>query len=188
MELKRRVFIIGIDGADFDLIMPWVHQGYLPNLHKLLAEGSSGRLRSTIQPTSAPAWVTFMTGVNQGKHGLYDFVCRRSQSYDLQITNASHVKSPTIFDILSQVGGRSIVINLPYMVPPRSVNGIVVGGPFAASVTPDIVYPRSYFETLKRITPDYFILPDYDARASDPMMDYAEKLLKGVALRESLSL
>jgi predicted AlkP superfamily phosphohydrolase/phosphomutase len=183
----RRVLVIGMDGATFDLIQPWAAQGYLPNLAKLLAGGAWGPLASTLQPATAPAWVTFMTGVNQGAHGLYDFVKRRPDSYNVEVTNATHIGAPTVFDMLSQAGRRVISVNVPYTFPPHAVNGIMVGGPFAAAVSPDLVYPRSYFDKLKALVPDYFVLPGYNPQAADPRGDFAEKLLQEVAQRERLS-
>ncbi len=184
----KRVLVIGLDGATFDLIRPWAEQGLLPNLSRLMEEGSSGYLRSTIQPTTAPAWSTFMTGVNQGKHGLYDFVRRRPDSYNLEITNGSFVAAPSVFQIVSQAGGQVVSINVPYTFPPRPVNGIMVGGPFVPTVGPELVYPREFFEKLKKIVPDYSVLPDYNSRADDPMADYAKKLVRGIEMRETLAM
>ncbi len=188
MTNGKRVLIIGVDGATFDLIDPWVAEGYLPNIGRLTSMGCRGRLLSTIQPATAPAWVTFMTGVNQGKHGLYDFVRRQSSGYNLEVTNASHVYAPTIFEIASQLGRRVITVNVPYTFPPRPINGVMIGGPFAPAVTRDMVFPPDYFDVIRTIAPDYFILPDYDPRAADPLADFAVKLLKDVELRERLSL
>lgn len=188
MTSHRRVLIIGLDGGTFDLIEPWVAEGFLPNLSGLMKKGCHGRLTSTLQPTTAPAWVTCMTGVNQGKHGLYDFVRRRPGQYDVELTNASQIAAPTIFDIASRQDLHVVAVNVPFTSPPWPVNGLMIGGPFAPAVTEELVYPSAYFDTLKRTIPDYFILPDYDSRASDPLADYADKLLKGIELREQLCL
>ncbi len=185
---QKRVLVIGLDGATFDLINPWVEQGFLPNLGRLMAEGNHAPLASTLQPTTAPAWVTFMTGVNQGKHGLYDFIQRKSESYNLEVTNSSFVSAPSFFEYASKHERRSIAINIPYTFPPQKINGIMVGGPFAPAVTPELVEPTTYFETLKEIVPDYFVLPDFNARAKDSMGDYAQQLMRGIEYREKLSL
>jgi predicted AlkP superfamily phosphohydrolase/phosphomutase len=185
---RRRVLIIGLDSATFDLIDPWVDSGDLPNLAGLLAQGCCGPLLSTLQPVTAAAWTTFSTGVNQGKHGLYDFVRRRPDSYGMTVTNASHVHAPTIFDIASQHGLRTFAINVPYTYPPRPINGVMVSGPFAPAVTPEIVHPPEFFDTLQAIAPDYFILPDYDSRHPEPMRAYAERLLREVELRQQVAL
>jgi predicted AlkP superfamily phosphohydrolase/phosphomutase len=169
----KRIVVIGLDGATWDLIDPWINQGYLPTLAKLKAAGVSGKLRSTIQPTTAPAWASFMTGMNQGKHGLYDFVRRRHDEYSIEITNGSQVLAPTIFEVASQYDRHVISVNIPYTSPPRPVNGIVIGGPFAPTITEDLVYPSNYYEQLKKVVPGYYILPDYDHRATDPMSEYA---------------
>jgi predicted AlkP superfamily phosphohydrolase/phosphomutase len=189
MEIaKKRVLIIGLDGATFDLIDPWVAAGFLPNLSRLLASGCRGLLASTLQPTTAPAWVTFMTGANQGKHGLFDFVRRRPGSYNLEVTNATHIGAPTIFDIASQHGRYVVTLNIPYTYPPRPVNGVSIGGPFAPNVTRELVYPQSYFDVMQNVVPGYSIMPDFDSRAADPMADYLQHLLEGIEMRERLSL
>ena len=185
---ENRVLIIGLDGATFNLIRPWAEQGYLPNLQKLMAQGAWGEMQSTIQPITAPAWTTMITGVNQGKHGLYDFVRRKTDSYAMEVTNASHVNAPTFFDLASQQKKRVIAINVPYTFPPRPVNGICIGGPFAPVVSPELVYPEEFFTRLKEIAPDYFILPDYEATHADPMAAYAQRLIKEVELREQVSI
>lgn len=185
---RRRVLVIGLDGGTLDLIEPWAQEGYLPNLAHLMSNGCCGRLISTIQPTTAPAWATFMTGVNQGKHGLYDFVRRRHGEYGLEVTKASHIATPTLFDIVSQLGRRVVTVNVPYTFPPHPVNGVMIGGPFAPSVSRDLVFPPAYFDVLKAIVPDYFIIPDYDSRVVDPLAAYADRLLQEIEVRERLSL
>ncbi len=79
---KPRVFIIGLDSATWDLINPWIQQGLLPNLAKLVEGGASGRLQSAIPPLTPPAWTSFMTGKNPGKHGIFHFLEPQPGSYD----------------------------------------------------------------------------------------------------------
>lgn len=181
-----RLLVIGLDGATFDLILPWVAAGELPHIGRLMRAGAHGPLKSTLQPVTAPAWTSGITGVNQGKHGLYDFIRRKPQDYGIEVTNSSHVHAPTVFDIAGHYDKFVVSINVPYTFPPRPVNGIMVGGPFAMAVTPELVSPRSFYQTLQAITPDYFVLPNYDARHPDPLGDYASKLLYGFDIRQQL--
>ena len=81
MDSGRKVMVIGLDGATFDLIKPWVNEGKLPNLKKLIGEGTYGNLRSTIPSATIPAWPSFFTGCNPGKHGFYDFFKEGKNSY-----------------------------------------------------------------------------------------------------------
>ena len=175
-----KVLLLGLDGATWDLMLPWIEAGQLPNLARLQQQGSWGNLASTLQPVTAPAWVSFMTGMNQGKHNLYDFVRRRAGSYDLELTNASMVQAPTLFDHLSRVGRRVACVNMPFTFPPRPLNGVMVSGLFATVVDESITYPHTFFQTLKQITPQYAINPDYKSQAATPLATYLQDLLNSI--------
>jgi len=73
------MLVIGLDGRKFDIIKPLVAQGKLPTIRKLMKERVYGDLISTIPPVTSPAWPSFMTGKNLGKH-VFDFV-GRSKGY-----------------------------------------------------------------------------------------------------------
>ncbi|MBV9732507.1 MAG: alkaline phosphatase family protein, partial [Verrucomicrobia bacterium] len=64
-----KILIIGLDSATWDLLGPWSAGGLLPNLSRLVSSGVSGGLESAIPPLTPPAWTSFMTGKNPGKHG-----------------------------------------------------------------------------------------------------------------------
>ena len=78
---KQRVFVIGFDGMDPTLARRWMDEGKLPNLKRLAETGTFSVLGST-QPSESPtAWSSFATGVNPGKHNIYDFLIRDFQTY-----------------------------------------------------------------------------------------------------------
>ena len=78
---SQRVFVMGFDGLDPTLARKWMDEGKLPNLKKLADEGTFATLGST-QPSESPtAWSSFATGVNPGKHNIYDFLVRDLQTY-----------------------------------------------------------------------------------------------------------
>src|SRR5678816_4774561 len=66
------IAIIGLDGATWDLAGPFLEAGDMPVLAGLRQAGAHGVLRSTIPPVTFPAWSSFMTGANPGKHGIFD--------------------------------------------------------------------------------------------------------------------
>lgn len=124
-----RVLIIGWDGATFDLIRPWLARGRLPNLAKLVEQGASGPLQSTIPPWSFQAWSSFMTGKNPGKHGVYDFFRTPPGTYDLEFVNAGHRRGgETIWQLLSRAGKRVVSVSIPGTFPPDPVNGVMISG------------------------------------------------------------
>jgi hypothetical protein len=70
---KQRVFVLGFDGMDPTLARKWMDEGKLPNLKRLSEQGTFAKLETT-QPSESPvAWASFATGVNPGKHNIYDF-------------------------------------------------------------------------------------------------------------------
>jgi len=157
-----RVLVIGLDGATFRLIRPMVAAGALPHLGRLLREGAHGVLRSTIQPSSEQAWSTFMTGVQNGKHGVFGFVQRKPESYEYQYTNARSQRARTIWRILSERGRRIISINMPMTYPPEPVNGVLVGGLLSPSVHSRFTYPDGIYDELKRAIGGYIIDVDIE--------------------------
>jgi predicted AlkP superfamily phosphohydrolase/phosphomutase len=122
------VFLIGWDGATFDLIRPWVAQGKLPTIARLMQSGAHGPLLSTMPYWTFPAWTSFMTGTNPGKHGIFDFTRRRAGRYDLEFVNGGTRRAPTFWRILSQAGRRVISISIPCTYPPEPVNGVMISG------------------------------------------------------------
>ncbi|OAI40714.1 hypothetical protein AYO40_04475 [Planctomycetaceae bacterium SCGC AG-212-D15] len=124
----QRVFMVGWDGATFDLIKPWMEVGKLPNIARLMDSGVHGMLRSTLPPWTFPAWTSFMTGKNPGKHGIFDFFRSKPNSYDLEFVNGGHRRAATFWQILSRAGRRVVSISLPCTFPPEPVNGIMISG------------------------------------------------------------
>ena len=71
---SQRLMILGIDGASWDVLNIMIDRAVMPNLKKLISGGVSGTLASTVPPYTPIAWSTFATGMNPGKHGVFDFV------------------------------------------------------------------------------------------------------------------
>lgn len=69
---EKRALNMDIDGGTLDLLQASMREGLAPNLSSFQQEGVVGRLRSTIPPVTAPAWLSFQTEVNPGKHGPFD--------------------------------------------------------------------------------------------------------------------
>lgn len=139
---RQRILIIGLDGASFNFITPLIMKGQLPNLQKYIEGGVSGKLHSTLPPTCAPAWASFLTGKNPGKHGVFDFFEFKEQGYKKKVIDVHSIKSPTLSDILDQHAKNMIFMNIPIMFPPQRLNGVMVSG----ALTPPgkkCAYPES---------------------------------------------
>ncbi|MCB9914639.1 MAG: alkaline phosphatase family protein [Planctomycetes bacterium] len=70
--------VLGIDGMDPELLMEAIERypDRMPNFAKLVAEGGVHSLGTSIPPQSPVAWSNFITGMNPGGHGVYDFIHR----------------------------------------------------------------------------------------------------------------
>ena len=138
-----RVLVIGIDGGTWDLIRPWVEAGDLPNLARLMAEGVHGPLESTLPPVTAPAWTTFATGRNPGKHGVFDFI--RPMGGQFELVNSTSIRTPTLWQTLSEAGRRVGVMNVPVTYPPAPVNGFIIAG-MLSPVGGTFTYPANLLD------------------------------------------
>lgn len=172
-----KILVIGLDGATFDLITPWAAGGYLPTLSRLMAEGAWGKLRSTIPPMTAPAWTSFATGVNPGKHRLYDWIAREPDSYRFSPITALDSTAPTIYTLLSRAGRRVCALNVPMTYPPQPVNGVMVSGLPAPSLKHGITYPAGIYQEILQAVGDYMLYPDPGRAYSDSGVDsFLERL------------
>ncbi len=143
------MFVIGFDGMDPTLARKYMDEGKLPNLKRLAESGTFATLGST-QPSESPtAWSSFATGVNPGKHNIYDFLIRDFQTY-LPDFNMIRREPPQFLwgliptkrpRVVSTRGGtsfwvhaandgvRSVVLTVPVTFPPEEVpGGELLGG------------------------------------------------------------
>ena len=75
-----RVIVLGFDGMDYGLTKRLMDEGRMPNFSKVAAEGSFGPLETSVPPQSPVAWSNFITGMDSGGHGIYDFVHRTPET------------------------------------------------------------------------------------------------------------
>src|SRR5437870_1099511 len=131
--MKYRALVFGVDAATFEVIDPLVAAGKMPALAGLMARGVRAGLRSTWPPVSAPAWVTFLTGKQPGKHGVFNFQnfdSRHYSGFSETLVNSSYFSGRTLLDHAAGTAGvRTLSYRIPMTYPPWDVpNGVVVSG------------------------------------------------------------
>ncbi len=145
--------VIGLDGATLDLIEPLARAGKLPHLSSLMERGAFGRLTVPMPPVTFPSWTSFMTGVNPGRHGIFDFTRRENHGYDVRFVNSSFRKSPTIWRILSDLGKRVCSLGIPGNYPPEEVNGYTLSGfdtPVTTRADASFAYPPEFADVVNK--------------------------------------
>jgi len=146
--MKKKLVILGLDGATFDLILPWIEKGWLPNIDRIISEGSWGYLKSTIPHNSAVAWTSFITGKNPGNHGIYDFYYRTAKNYDINFIDFNCIRGKAFWDVIGEAGGKVGVINVPVTYPAPEINGYLISGLMAPEVNEKAFYPRDLYGEL----------------------------------------
>jgi predicted AlkP superfamily phosphohydrolase/phosphomutase len=161
--VRRKVLVIGLDGATFDTINPFLENGYLPNLQKLIEQGASGPLRSSVPPITAPAWLALATGLRPEKTGVYDFLLWEKDRETLRSVNSTYFFGRSIWDFLGKQGKLIGVFNYPLLRPPYAVNGFMVSG-LGAVYAEEFTFPASLKEEFHNLLEgEYQILIDREA-------------------------
>jgi len=157
-----KVVVIGVDGADWRIIDPWMEDGHLKHLNEIINGGARGTLISTIPPFTLPAWTSIFTGVNPGKHGIADNLIQIGD--EIRPALSIHRKAPLLWKLVGNSGLESIVVNDPVTYPPEPVNGIMVTGFLTPPNSSNYVYPPEIKEEVDKASGGYMPeLPlDYD--------------------------
>jgi len=153
----RKVLVIGLDSAPPQYIFgSWLD--HLPNIKKLIMNGTYGEIQSTIPPITIPAWMSFVTGKNPGRLGLYGFRNRKGFSYEAtKIATADTIKEDTLWDLLSRVGKKVCIIGVPPTYPPKPVNGLMVTCFLTPDTTCEYTYPPELKEEIASVVGDYVV-------------------------------
>jgi predicted AlkP superfamily phosphohydrolase/phosphomutase len=149
----KRVLLIGFDGMDYNLFNQFRKQGHkFPNFEKLASEGTFSPLWSTEPPISPVAWSTFTTGVNPGKHNIFDFLTTDRATYMPKMAGSDIIpprrslrigsweiplgspkielkrKSQSFWKIVSSRGIYASILRMPFTFPPEKFYGSMLAG------------------------------------------------------------
>jgi predicted AlkP superfamily phosphohydrolase/phosphomutase len=154
----RRAVVVGLDGLDPTLVRRYMDEDKLPNMRRLARAGTFRELGTTNPAMSPVAWSTFATGVNPGKHGIYDFLTRDPRTYraDLSSTDLEpprrHLsigdyriplgharyrllrKSKSFWQLLGRYRVPCAILRVPITFPPESFDGMLL----SAMCVPDL--------------------------------------------------
>lgn len=127
-------------------------------------------------PATFPAWSSFMTGTNPGKHGLFDFTTRVDHAYAVEFVNSTYRKIPTVWRLLDDAGYRVGVIGMPSTYPPEELEGFMISGfdsPVATGIEGSFVWPRRLYRDIKRNVGTYLITDFQELRIGPGWHDRA---------------
>ncbi len=154
-----KMIVLGLDGLDPVLTRRWIDEGRLPAFRRLLEGGGDFRPLGTSLPPQTPvAWSNFITGMDPGGHGIFDFIHRDPKSY-LPIFSATETtgsaktvrigktifplsggqvrnlrRGPAFWQLLERSGVPSTIFKMPSNYPPVETRQRTLAG----MNTPDI--------------------------------------------------
>jgi len=157
-SMADRVIVVGLDGLDPVRTERLMAEGKLPNLSRLRQIGTFRRLQTTTPAVSPVAWSTFSTGVNPGRHNVFDFLTRDPKTY-LPGLSSARIQPPgrklnigryviplgrpqlrllrrsrPFWAVLGDHGIFSAILRVPITFPPERFRGVLL----SAMCVPDL--------------------------------------------------
>jgi predicted AlkP superfamily phosphohydrolase/phosphomutase len=153
--MNMQTLLIGIDAACRSVLAPLFEDGVTPNLQSIVEDGVTADLESQIPPWTPSAWPSLYTGVNPGKHGVFDFLS--FDGYDWDIVNRTHVREHALWELADEHGLSSVVVNVPVTHPPREFDGALIPG-YTAPENPDC-HPEGILDDVRAAIGGYSVYP-----------------------------
>jgi predicted AlkP superfamily phosphohydrolase/phosphomutase/tetratricopeptide (TPR) repeat protein len=165
MPTAPKVLLIGWDAADWKVIHPLMDAGQMPNVQRLVENGSIAQIATLNPPLSPMLWTSIATGKRPFQHGIHGFAEPTPDGNGIQPVSNLSRKCKAVWNILNQNGLRSNVIGWWPSHPAEPLDGVTVSDHFHKAygplekgwpVLPASVHPWSLAEALAecRLHPD----------------------------------
>jgi predicted AlkP superfamily phosphohydrolase/phosphomutase len=138
------LLVFGMDGARKEYVEEAIERGLMPNMERIIEQGSFGELNSTIPPVTIPAWVSMFSGNQPDKFDAYAMI-DITEDYVKKPISSSRWKGEMVWDKIDEEFG---VINVPGTSPLWEIDGYMVEG------FPMVVSPSVYPEELENELPE----------------------------------
>ena len=145
-----KVFVLGLDGATWDVIGPLARSGDMPNLARLMAKGASGTLGSIFPPLSPVAWTGVMTGKNSGKHGVFEFLEYGHDPLHGKVNSSRSIQSDLVWEIAARHGKTTVAGGVPMSYPHRKGPGFFLGDFLSPPDATDFASDATIFAELEQ--------------------------------------
>ncbi len=150
-----KVFVLGLDGATWDLLGPLAGAGDLPNLSRLMGQGASGTLGSIFPPLSPVAWTGIMTGKNSGKHGVFEFLEYAHNPLHGRVNSSRAIQTELVWEVAGRHGKATVAGGVPMSYPPRPAPGFYLGDFLSPADAPDFASDPAIFAELEQAIGPY---------------------------------
>jgi predicted AlkP superfamily phosphohydrolase/phosphomutase len=125
--MRTKILVLGIDGANPDLLLRWAAEGVLPNIANLIARGQSGKMSGLDGFFIGSTWPSIYTGVTPASHGFHYLVQLKPGSYEYyRPADRGMFHSSTFWSVLSRAGRRVAILDAPLSPLDKSINGMQI--------------------------------------------------------------
>jgi hypothetical protein len=120
---RAPILLIGVDGFEWNIALPLLHQGRMPALAGLLRRGSYGLLETFPGRVSPALWTSVATGKVIEKHGIESFL--RQEKPPVFFTSRDR-RTKAFWNILSEQGRRVDMVGWFVTYPVEPILGTMV--------------------------------------------------------------
>ncbi|MBN1772110.1 MAG: alkaline phosphatase family protein [Deltaproteobacteria bacterium] len=191
-ERKPALLFLGLDGVDPTVVDRLRGDGELPVLSRLAEAGTLRPIESTVPAATCPAWATCLTGVNPGRHGVFDFTV--ADGYEVRF-GSPRPAVPTWLEMLGEQGLSVGALGFPGRLHGTRLAGFHVAGwdtPLETEAGLRHVYPPSLYHRIReKLGPDvlqFAAADEFAARAADDPDEFVARLAEGLDRRVALAL
>ena len=121
----EELWVIGVDGADWDQIDPMIARGEMPNFARLKNEGTSGILLSDKPMISPILWTSISTGKTPDLHGVTWFMTDAPDGSKIPISSEER-RVRTFWNIASEAGMSCGITGWWATWPAEPINGYLI--------------------------------------------------------------
>jgi len=155
-DARYKVLLIGLDAVSWAFVDPLIDEGALPTFERLVEEGVSGPLRTSLPPIESPTiWTSIATGKRQDKHGIHGFVQMSPEAGGLMPVTNTMRKSAAFWEIASDNGLEVDVVSWYVSWPAQQINGVFVSERLVQPELELVVSPPLWAAALKSYNEDY---------------------------------
>lgn len=188
--MRAHSLVIGLDGADLSVIDA-LGPDALPELHRLMRRGAYAAQRSVLPPATLPNWATFLTGVDPGQHGVFDFTVR--DGYRVRFAGGTVRQAPTWVARLDAIGKQCACIGFPGTWPAEKLqHGVFISGwdsPVAFAADRSFVWPPALFDSMQQHfgTTRFDDVDEFDAASPGWLDRLPDALCQRIARKTALA-
>ena len=170
-----KLVVIGLDCATPEFLFE-EYLDVLPNIKKILDNGTYGNLRSTTPAITVPAWMSMMTSKDPGRLGVFGFRNRKPGSGydDMWIATHEKIKEKKVWQYLNEAGFSTGLLGVPQTYPVEKIDGFMISSFLTPSIESEYTYPTELKVEIENKVGEYIF--DYANRSTEP----PETVLKAI--------